>query len=189
MSEEVTTQCEKSPSTEQADVVEKEETLDELINEERVAQFIRGEITLAKLEGITAEEIYGIADMGYTLLEQGKIDDAQTIFEGLEVYNPYDAYFHSVLGSIYQQKGEEDNALEEYAMAIELYPEDINSCVNRGEILLNQGKVDEAAEHFKRAIELDPDGKDPMGLRAQALASVTAEVIKGIAEQKGVVID
>lgn len=189
MSEEVKTQNEEIADTEQPEIEEKEETLDDLITEERVAQFMRGEITLAQLEGMTVEEIYGIADMGYTLLEQGRLDDAQVIFEGLEVYNPYDPYFHSVLGSIYQQKKEDDKALEEYALAIALYPEDISSWVNRGEILLNQGKLDEAAEHFKRAVELDPQGKDPMGLRAQALAAVTAEAIKGIAEQKGISID
>lgn len=156
--------------------------------EEAVAGFLTGDLTLAQLEGLGAEDLYVIADMGYDLLEEGRLDEALSIFEGLNVYNPFDPYFHSVLGSIYQRLDRPEDALRHYESAVELYAEDINSWTNAGEIMLglsaqcqDDGDPEKAREYFKealhaltRSIELDPDGKSASSLRARALVAVVA---------------
>jgi tetratricopeptide (TPR) repeat protein len=160
--------------------------------EESVKGFLIGDITLAQLEGHSADELYRIADIGYTFLEEGKLTEARNIFEGLFAYNPYDPYFHATLGSICQRQSDWDKALGHYACAVQLYPEDINSWTNAGEImlqrsldLLDHGQVrdsqemfGEAVAAFGKAIALDPNGNNPSGLRARALVSVTANAVE-----------
>src|SRR3972149_3255258 len=100
---------------------------------DRVEKFVMGEITLGQLYGITIEEAYSVAELGYTMFEQGRLRDAQTIFQGLVISNPYDAYFHTMLGSIYQKQGFVDGALEEYSLALALDPANLEADGNRGE--------------------------------------------------------
>lgn len=154
------------------------------INQESLEKFVLGEITWAQLQGLTMEEAYGFAELAYTLFEQGRYDDAQQIFEGLVISNPYDAYFHSMLGAIYARKDMQEEAAEEYSIAIELDPESIPSYVNRAEILLQHGEFELAMDDLKAAVKLDPKGDDPAGLRARALAGATAAIIEEILSQK-----
>lgn len=158
--------------------------------EEAVKGFLLGDLTLAQLEGLTAENLYAIADLGYDLLEEGKLTEAQKIFEGLNVYNPFDSYFQSALGSIYQKQGKKEDALSRYKSAVELYPEDINSWTNAGELMLSlsgeyhaNGKTDDAVAlfegaigSFRKALELDPQCQTASALRARALVEVTANI-------------
>ena len=173
---------------EDGDVILAEEdccTVEEI--EDAVAGFLVGDITLAQLEGITADEMYSIADTGYDLFEAGKLEEAKSIFEGLACYNPMDAYFHTVLGSIYQREANYEEAARQYRGAVELYPEDISAWTNLGETLLvwagelqTNGEGEKASEAFEasiialtQAIERSPEDDDcDSTLRARALASV-----------------
>jgi type III secretion system low calcium response chaperone LcrH/SycD len=152
--------------------------------EENFKKFLFGKITWAQLEGMTMEQAYAIAEFGYTMYQQGRYKDARTLFEGLVIGNPYDPYFHAMLGAIYTKMDMHEEAAQEFSIAIELDPEDINSYVNRGELLLQHGEFEYAMEDLKAAIDLDPDGKNPASLRARALAAATAAAIKELIERK-----
>ena len=155
----------------------REPTLADTFSPDRVEKFVMGELTLGQLYGITIEEAYSIAELGYTFMEQGRLNEAQTVFQGLVISNPYDAYFHTVLGSIYQKQENIDGALEEYSIAIGLDPANMEAYVNRGELLIRKGNFEFAASDFKNAIQLDPDAQSPSANRARALASVTAAAL------------
>ena len=152
--------------------------------EENFKKFLFGKITWAQLEGMTMEQAYAIAEFGYTMYQQGRYKDARTLFEGLVIGNPYDPYFHAMLGAIYTKLDMHEEAAQEFSIAIELDPEDINSYVNRGELLLQHGEFEYAMEDLKAAIDLDPEGENPASLRARALAAATAAVIKELIERK-----
>jgi type III secretion system low calcium response chaperone LcrH/SycD len=154
--------------------------VDKLWTGKNIEKFVLGEITWAQLQGMTVDEAYNIAEYGFGLYQEGKYHDARTIFEGLVVCNPYDAYFHNMLGAVYQQLDMKDEAAEEYTLAIELDPEQLHAHVNRGELYLQSGEFDKALDDLKRAIELDPDGRDPAGVRARALAMATANAMEAI---------
>ena len=156
----------------------------ENFTEENFKKFLFGKITWAQLEGMTMEQAYAIAEFGYTMYQQGRYKDARTLFEGLVIGNPYDPYFHAMLGAIYTKMDMHEEAAQEFSIAIELDPEDINSYVNRGELLLQHGEFEYAMEDLKAAIDLDPDGKNPASLRARALAAATAAAIKELIERK-----
>ncbi len=152
--------------------------------EENFKKFLFGKITWAQLEGMTMEQAYAIAEFGYTMYGQGRYKDARTLFEGLVIGNPYDPYFHAMLGAIYTKLDMHEEAAQEFSIAIELDPEDINSYVNRGELLLQHGEFEHAMEDLKAAIDLDPEGKNPASLRARALAAATAAAIKELIDKK-----
>ena len=154
------------------------------LTEENFKKFLFGKITWAQLEGMTMEQAYAIAEFGYTMYQQGRYKDARTLFEGLVIGNPYDPYFHAMLGAIYTKLDLHEEAAQEFSIAIELDPEDINSYVNRGELLLQHGEFEYAMEDLKAAIDLDPEGKNPASLRARALAAATAAAIKELIEKK-----
>jgi len=155
----------------------REATLMDTFSPDRVEKFIMGELTLGQLYGISIEESYSVAELGYTFLEQGRLNEAQTVFQGLVIGNPYDAYFHTILGSIYQKQENVDGAIEEYSIAIGLDPSNLEAYVNRGELLIQKGIFEQAASDFKNALDLDPDGRSSSANRARALASVTAAAL------------
>ncbi len=158
-------------------------------NEDNLIKFVVGEITWAELTGLTMQEAYSFAEVAYNLFEQGKYDQAQTIVEGLVISNPYDGYFHGLLGAIYGRKGMHEEAQEEYSIAIDLDPTNLSAYVNRAEIFLQHGDIEKALRDLKKAIDLDPKGEKPFGVRARALAAATASVLEEALKQSGVDID
>jgi type III secretion system low calcium response chaperone LcrH/SycD len=159
---------------------QKIEEIEDLYTPENIDKFIMGDITWAQLQGMTMEEAYGIAEYGYGLYQEGKFHDARTVFEGLVLCNPYDAYFHNMLGAVYQQLDLEDEAHEAYSIAIDLDEENLHALVNRGELLLKNGEFDKALDDLDKAIALDPDGTNPAALRARALAMATAKAMDAL---------
>ncbi len=160
--------------------------LQNTFTQENLTKFVLGQITWAELTGLTMQDAYSFAEVAYNLFEQGKYDQAQTIVEGLVISNPYDGYFHSLLGSIYGRKGMHEEAQEEYSIAIELDDKNLAAHVNRAEILLQSGEIIKALEDLKRAVELDPKGEKPFGIRARALAQATASVLDEALREKGI---
>jgi Flp pilus assembly protein TadD len=153
-------------------------TLTETFSPDQVEKWVFGEATMGQLYGITIEEAYSIAELGYTFAEQGRLNDAQTVFLGLVVSNPYDPYFHSMLGSIFQKQENLDGAIEEYSIAIALDPANVEAYANRGELLMRKGAFEQAAKDFKNAVELDPHEQNPSVNRARVLATVTASALQ-----------
>lgn len=156
----------------------KESDLRDTFSPDQVEKFIMGDATLGQLYGMTIEEAYSIAELGYTFVEQGRLKEAQTVFQGLVLSNPYDAYFHTMLGSIYQKMELIDGALEEYTIACALDPANLQGYVNRGELLIRKGNFEQAARDFKSAIDLDPNGVNASANRARALATVVAAALQ-----------
>ncbi len=166
----------------------KESEVPENFTQDNLVKFVVGEITWAELTGLTMHEAYSFAEVAYNLFEQGKYDQAQTIVEGLVISNPYDGYFHGLLGAIYGRKGMHEEAQEEYSIAIDLDPTNLSAFVNRAEIHLQHGEIEKALKDLKKAIELDPKGEKPFGVRARALAAATS-VLEEALKQSGVDIE
>lgn len=148
-----------------------------LVRDEYVTRFIMGDITASDLMGLSRDELYMIAERGYNMLTEGKLEQALSIFDGLVHLDPYDAYFYAVLGSIRQQMDDPEGALSCYEQALKLQPWNINALANRGEILFGQGKLMEAFKDFQRVMELDPEDKNPSTLRAKAIVLTMKEVL------------
>ena len=119
-----------------------------------------------------------MAIIGFQLYEQGRLDDAEVIFSGLQALDPKESYYLTALGAVHLAKEDLDMALKCFNMAIKLNDKEIASFVNRGEVHLRQGKILEAADDFASAVHLDPKGADPLTHRARVLAAAALEMIE-----------
>lgn len=157
-------------------------TIESQFTTQNLEKFILGEITWAELQGMTVKDAYAFAEYGYRQFKEGRYHEAGQIFEALVVCNPYDAYFHTMLGACLQMIDEKDAAIDEYTSAVELDDHQLQAYVNRGELLLQKGQFEAALKDLKRATELDPTGQDPAAVRARALAAATAQAINDLAD-------
>ena len=134
---------------------------------------------------LTSEQLASGILLAYTLFNEGRYQDTETLVEGLLVLNPDNAYLHSLLASTYHLQNKPDQAIREYTRAIELFPENISALVNRGELYLKQGMLAEAAKDLTRAAELDPKRENVSANRARLLMNMTSGALK-LASEKGI---
>lgn len=118
---------------------------------------------------VSDEEFQSIGEIGAMYYEQGNLEKAETIFEGLVELKPDSGAAHSALGGLLTYKREDEKAMIHLSKAIELDDEQIAPFVNRGEVYLRQSQFDLAVADLKRAIELDPQEKDAGANRARAM--------------------
>ena len=154
-------------------------------SKEKVQNFKKGQLKLAQVFDVDAKQIASILLTGHTLYAQGRLDDAKRVFEGLAVLDGKNPYVQGILGAIYQKQEKYDIAVARYTLALNIFPQDVNSLANRGEIYLKTGNFKEAAADFKKAIELDPARKHPSANRARILVALTQEALK-LTKEKGV---
>ena len=149
-----------------------------LYTPERVAAWVRGEITLAELSAVSGPEMLEMAVVGYSMYEQGRYEDARVIFSGLCALDPKEGYYRTALGAVFLALDDLRRAEESFNRAIRLNDREIASYVNRGEVYLRQGKILEAAKDFKRAVDLDPQSRDPITQRARVLAAAALKTLE-----------
>src|ERR671917_2361938 len=118
--------------------------------------WMQGRASLGAAGGWTPEELRLVADVGYALAEQGRHEEALTIFEGLAVLAPATSYFQSALGALWLRKGEPERALEHLEAALAADPADVTARVNRGEAAMQLGDREAARRHLLAALELGP---------------------------------
>lgn len=145
---------------------------------EDVQKWLRGEMTLQELNGLSPEVMNYIAQTGYYLYTAGRYPDARIVFEGLAAMSPKEAYYFSALGAVYLAENDLPMAAKVLSRAIELDPRDQSALVNRGEVYLRTGELVSAAQDLRKAVELDPEGREPFTARALAMGRAASEAIK-----------
>ena len=91
-----------------------------------------------------------------TLLEAGKLEEAEAVARRAVAGQPRNTAARSVLGAILDQRGRAKEAENEYREALRL---DANSAValtNLGVLLVRTGRADEAVTTFERVLRLPP---------------------------------
>jgi tetratricopeptide (TPR) repeat protein len=118
---------------------------------------------------LSKDELDAIAAFGFRFYEQGKIRDAETIFQGLIALDPNLYYGHAGLGAMALRDEKLDEAVCHLKRAAELNKDDATVHANLGEALLRQAQFTDAASEFERALTLDPQERDPGANRARAI--------------------
>lgn len=119
---------------------------------------MQGRTSLGAAGGWTAEEMRLVADLGYALAEQGRNEEAVTVFAGLVALAPATPYFRSALGALWLRMGEPRRALEHLGAALSADPDDISALVNRGEARLQLGEREAAIVDLAAAVRLSESG-------------------------------
>jgi tetratricopeptide (TPR) repeat protein len=149
-----------------------------LFTPERVEKWVRGDITLQQLNAIAGPEMLQVAVIGFSMYEQGRYDEAGTVFKGLCSLDPNEAYYRTVLGAVHLAQDDLDSAEACFNGAIHLDDKDLAAYVNRGEVHLRKGRVIDAANDLQKAVDLDPANKNPLSQRARFLAAAALETIE-----------
>ena len=76
---------------------------------------------------------------------------------------------HFNRGVCLEHLGRPDDALSEYSVILETYPDEFPANMARGHLLLADGKVESALEDFQQACKLQPDSADAHDQRGVAL--------------------
>lgn len=136
-----------------------------------LADWLEGRASLGAAGGWTAEEMRLVADVGYALAEQGRHDEALTVFEGLAVLAPATAYFQSAMGAVWLRKGEPARAVEHLEAALAADPSDVSAQVNRGEAAMQLGDREGARRRLLAALAAAPRAPQEAAalVRARAL--------------------
>lgn len=148
-------------------------------------RFARGEITLAALDGMTQLQLNQMAEVGYNLLSQGKLEDARKIYAGLAVLNPYDPYYHLALGAISQRSNALEEAEKHYSRAIQINSGIGAAYANRAEVLIMLGKLNDAIGDLVQSVALSANTpNDPSSLRARATLNTIQQQITELQKKK-----
>lgn len=137
-----------------------------------VKRWARGDATLMELKGYSTEELYFIAQHGYTLFLNGKIQDAQVVFEGLVAIDPRNDYYYRALGVVYHRRGDAERAIRQFTNALKVSPSSVAAYVNRAEVHISRRDFDAALEDLDRGIKSARNYDDPIVRKARALRTL-----------------
>ena len=119
-------------------------------------------------EGVSRQRAAELAVFGHKLFEDGRLDEARQVFEGLVAAGVEDAFAHTMLGTIYLAKKDPERALALFEAALAIDPNDLAARVYRGEIRLAKGHPKLALEDLRRVAIKGPKD-DPFTDRAKRL--------------------
>ncbi len=122
-------------------------------------EWIKGGVSLGAAAGWTADEIRLVSELGYALAEQGRNQEAITIFEGLVALAPATVYFETALGALWLRENQPARALPHLNAALANDSTDIPARVNRGEVFMLLGNYDGARDDLKFVLrhKMPPD--------------------------------
>lgn len=159
---------------------------EKLWDSEALQRFVKGEITLAELQGVDAESQEKVAQLGYRLLGAGKLEDARLLFEGLVALNGKEPYFLLAAGAVAQRQERYDDADHWYSRALERNGSLAVAFANRGEVRVMRGDLEGAVPDLIEAVKLDPAAKEPNTARARGLlAELNRQLNPGAAAPAG----
>ena len=148
-----------------------------------VDELLAGHDSFREAMGLDDEQVLALAVFARELVDQGRLDDAQTMLEGLVVLDPQNGYLHTCLGALYMQKGFNDAAIIEFAYALRQDAEDVAAATYLGELYLEAGELEEAVKYLEQAVNLDPEARDPYANRARMLAALVATIAREVQEK------
>ncbi len=128
-----------------------------------------GRNSLSQVFGLAKQEVEAIAALGFQLYEQGKMSDAECIFDGLIALDSKLYYGYAGLGAMTLAEEKLEESVRWLTRAVELNTSDPTVHANLGEALLRQGRFKDAAEQFQIAMKQDPKAKDPGANRARSI--------------------
>jgi len=127
---------------------------------------------------VKPKQIAAMMATGLMFYSEGRLPDAEKVFESLLSLDCQNPYIHGMLGAIQKKQGKFADALIRYTQALSIQSEDIHCRINRGEIYLRLGHLREAIDDFKTAILLDPDKKHPSANCARLIIGLLEEALK-----------
>jgi len=99
-------------------------------------------------------------NLGNTLLNEGRIDDAILYYNEALKLAPHDSAAHIDLGNALTKKGEINQAIIHYNKALQYKTDSFEAHYNLASALVKQGENAEAIEHYISSLQLKPDQRE-----------------------------
>lgn len=145
---------------------------------DRVIQGIQEGATFKDMYGISGDAMEAIYAHAYGFYEQGRLDEAESLFRLLCIYDFHNADYALGLGAVFQLKKLYDKALDVYAMAYTISGGDSRAMLYAGECNLLLRRLGKAKRCFESVLESSAEHR----LKAKAQAYLDA--IRGAAADK-----
>ena len=114
-------------------------------------QWAEGKATLREVRRYTRQEVYSIARAAHVYFNQGRMEEARTLYQGLYALDPTDSYAARALGVVELACGNLAGALAAYEVAVKLDDQDARAYLGRAEVRVAMGQKQLAAEDARRA--------------------------------------
>ena len=105
--------------------------------------------------GAASDEAVQRNNLGASLLQQGKVDEAVAEFQKAVVLDPKYTAAHLNLGYAYDRQGRPEEAMAQYQKVIALEPGNLFAHNNLGVLYDKKGRYDEAIREFERVLQID----------------------------------
>lgn len=152
-----------------------------------ILEGLRAGATVADLKGIDSNLLEGIYAMAHRSYENGELEDAETFFRFLCLYDFYNAEYALGLGAVLQLKREFEKAIGMYAVAQTLDVQDDRAMFHVGQCHLALGRRHKARECFSAVAARA--GGSALGLRAEAYLKVVTDAPDAEADRPEVADD
>ena len=95
--------------------------------------------------------------LGTNLRVQGRLAEAEVVFQQALSAHPDTIYLLIGLGSVYVDQGQQEMAIEQFERAIELYPDQGDGYYYMGLLIAHEERFFEADAWLKEAVRLEPE--------------------------------
>ena len=126
--------------------------------------------TIKDLKGIDDGLMEGVYAYAHRFYTNGQLDEAETFFRFLCLYDFYNGEYALGLGAVHQMKGNYQKAIDIYALAFTFLRNDYRPILHAGQCQLSLGKPELAQGCFEIVVDSAKDA----GLVARASAYLQA---------------
>jgi tetratricopeptide (TPR) repeat protein len=139
------------------------------VTAQNIDDVLNGKTTLAGALGLSAGVVEVFAVLGSQCYEQGRYQDARTMFQAAITLDHSCYLGHAGLGAVCLVEDDLDGALSSLQRAYELNAKDPAVCGNLGEACLRQARQAEAIRYLREAAALDATHTNPFANRARGM--------------------
>ena len=121
-----------------------------------------------------------LENLGRTLFKQGKLDEAQVMYERALDVSPFDADLYVQRGRIAAARDQVDMAMSDWRRALHLRPDRYEAHFELGTVLASQGELEEAVSHLQQTTSIRPDyaaAHNDLGAVLQRLGRVDEAIV------------
>jgi type III secretion system low calcium response chaperone LcrH/SycD len=112
---------------------------------------------LKDIHGISDDAMKGVYAYAYKFYQEGKLDEAETFFRFLCLYDFYNAEYALGLGAVLQLRKRYQQAIDAYALSYALSRFDLRPLLQAGQCHLKLGTLDTARSCFQRVVDQSTD--------------------------------
>jgi len=109
---------------------------------------------------VTSDNNWAHYNLGLSLLDKGKLNDALPQFQEALRIAPNDSNTYLNIGVIYAKSGHYDKAVPFFSRALQLKPDSEKIHINLGNVFLTAGDIDRAFFHGQEAYRIKPDSPE-----------------------------